>query len=132
MSISDLNHDHIKLRWQPDLNNDMEHLVFSAHHDTTDGSHLNATSFDPTTRKHGFVTRELWEVVKTIVKQNVEGKYTVLTLNFVLGLFLNLVASLPILSLGLLISMDSLFALVLSCFVFGISSLHGISCLFFI
>ena len=59
MSISNLNHDYIKLQWQPDLNNNVEHLVFYAHHNTTVGSHLNATSFDPTTRKHGYVTQEL-------------------------------------------------------------------------
>jgi hypothetical protein len=29
-SIYDLNHGHIKLRWQPDLNDGVEHLVFEA------------------------------------------------------------------------------------------------------
>jgi hypothetical protein len=146
-SISNLNHDHIKLRWQPDLNNNVEHLVFTTHHDTTAGSHLNTTCFDPTTRKHRFVTRELWEVVKTTVKQNVEGKYIMLILNLMLGLVLNLLASLPIFSLGLLISMDStacfgvfmlcirdfwlalnqllIFYLEPVCFGFGICGLHG-------
>ena len=45
-------------------------------------------------------------MVKTTVKQIVEGKYIVLTLNLMLGLVLNLVASLPIFNLELLISMD--------------------------
>jgi hypothetical protein len=86
-------------------------------------------------------------VVKTTVKQNVEGKYIMLILNLMLGLVLNLLASLPIFSLGLLISMDStacfgvfmlcirdfwlalnqllIFYLEPVCFGFGICGLHG-------
>ena len=73
-SICDLSHGHIKLRWQPDLNNDVEHLVFEAHQETSAGSHLNATYFNPETNEQGFVTQDLWEGLKERVKQDVESK----------------------------------------------------------
>jgi hypothetical protein len=75
-SICDLENEHLRLRWQPDLNNGVEHLVFDAHHETFAGSHLNATCVNPDTNKPGFVTRHLWESVKADVKKDVEGKYS--------------------------------------------------------
>jgi hypothetical protein len=73
-SICELEHDHIRLRWQPNLNNGVEHLVFEAHQETVAGSHLNATCFNPSTKTHGFVTRDLWESVKSTVKQESQCK----------------------------------------------------------
>jgi hypothetical protein len=73
-SICNLNHGHIKLRWQPDLNNGVEHLVFEAQQETSAGSHLNATCFNPETNVQGFVTRDLWEGLKERVKRDVESK----------------------------------------------------------
>jgi hypothetical protein len=70
-SICDLNHNHIRLRWQPDLNNRVEHLVFEAQQETSTGSHLNAMCIDPDTHIEGFVTHELWEAVTSTVKQDV-------------------------------------------------------------
>jgi hypothetical protein len=73
--MCDQNHDHIKLRWQPDLNDGVEHLVFEAHLETSVGLHLNAMCYDPSTKSYGFVTRELWEEMKGIVKQECQGKF---------------------------------------------------------
>jgi hypothetical protein len=73
-SICNLNHGHIKLRWQPDLNNGVEHLIFEAQQETSAGSHLNATCFNPETNVQGFVTQDLWEGLKERVKRDVESK----------------------------------------------------------
>lgn len=73
-SICDLNHDHIKLRWQPDLNYGVEHLVFEAHHETTAGSYLNVVYYDVSTKAYGFFTRELWDEVKAGVKHECQCK----------------------------------------------------------
>ena len=73
-SICDLNHSQTKLRWQPDLNNGKEHLVFEAHQGTAAGSHLNATCFNPATNTTGFITRDLWEMVKFVVKEECQCK----------------------------------------------------------
>jgi hypothetical protein len=55
--ICDLLHENIRLRWHPDVNNCVEHLVFEAHLSTSAGSHLNATCVDHVTHLRSFVTR---------------------------------------------------------------------------
>ncbi len=56
--ICDLSHESIRLRWHPDVNDCVEHLVFEAHLSTSAGSHLNATCVDHITHLRSFVTRE--------------------------------------------------------------------------
>jgi hypothetical protein len=48
--------------------------VFEAHQETFAWSHLNAVSYDPSMKTYGFITRELWEEVKTTVKQESQCK----------------------------------------------------------
>jgi hypothetical protein len=93
--MCDQNHDHIKLRWQPDLNDGVEHLVFEAHLETSVGLHLNAMCYDPSTKSYGFVTPELWEEVKCTVKQECQSKFfqTILSLFFCCYIVLDLVKS---------------------------------------
>jgi hypothetical protein len=55
-SLCRLNCESIPLRWQPDLNNYCEHLVFEAHVGTDVGTHLKTTLFDPKTGLQSFVS----------------------------------------------------------------------------
>ncbi len=69
-----MNNDHVRLWWLLDLNNGEEHLVFKAHQEIVVGSHKNATCFNAFIGIQRFVTHELWEVVKSEVKTDVQSK----------------------------------------------------------
>ena len=71
--ICDLSHESIRLRWHPDVNDCVEHLVFEAHLSTSAGSHLNATCVDHVTHLRTFVTRELFDRTISEVKLEVAG-----------------------------------------------------------
>jgi hypothetical protein len=73
-SLCRMNYESIPLRWQPDLNDYCEHLVFEAHVGTDVGAHLNATLFDPDTGLQSFVTYASWIRVIAEVKANVHSK----------------------------------------------------------
>jgi hypothetical protein len=73
-SLCRMNYESIPLRWQPDLNDYCEHLVFEAHVGTDVGAHLNATLFDPDTGLQSFVTYASWIRVIAEVKADVHGK----------------------------------------------------------
>ncbi len=73
--ISELSHDSIRLRWHPDVNDCVEHLVFEAHLSTSAGSHLNATCIDPQTSMKTFVTKELFDITISGVKADVTGLF---------------------------------------------------------
>jgi hypothetical protein len=74
-NICDLSHENIRLRWHPDVNNCVEHLVFEAHLSTSVGSHLNATCVDHVTHLRSFVTRELFDRTISEVKVEVASMY---------------------------------------------------------
>ena len=59
--ICDLSHESIRLRWHPDVNDCVEHLVFEAHLSTSVGYHLNATCIHHVTHLRSFVTREVFD-----------------------------------------------------------------------
>jgi hypothetical protein len=73
--ICDLPHENIRLKWHPDLNDCVEHLVFEAHLSTSTDSHLNATCVDHVTHLKSFVTRELFDRIISEVKVKVAGMY---------------------------------------------------------
>ena len=68
--ICDLSHESIHLRWHPDVNECVEHLVFEVHLSTSACSHLNATCVDHVIYLRTFVTRELFD--RTISEVKVE------------------------------------------------------------
>ena len=72
--ICDLSHESIRLRWHPDVNDCVEHLVFEAHLSTSAGSQLNATCVDHVTHLKSFVTRELFARTISEVKVEVAGQ----------------------------------------------------------
>jgi len=72
-NICNLSHESIRLRWHPDVNDCVEHLVFEAHLSTSAGSHLNATCIDHITHLKSFVTRELFDITISDVKVEVAG-----------------------------------------------------------
>ena len=84
--ICDLSHESIRLRWHPDVNDCVEHLVFEAHLSTSVGSHLNATCVDHVTHLRTFVTRELFD--RTIAEVKVEVAGICLFLVFLVCLFM--------------------------------------------
>jgi hypothetical protein len=63
------------LRWHPDVNDCVEHLVFEAHLSTSAGSHLNATCIDPQTSMRTFITKELFDITISGVKAEVTGLF---------------------------------------------------------
>jgi hypothetical protein len=71
--VCDLSHESIRLRWHPDVNYCVEHLVFEAHLSTSTGSHLNTIYVDHVTHLRSFVTRELFDRTVSEVKVEVAG-----------------------------------------------------------
>ena len=86
--ICDLSHESIRLRWHPDVNDCVEHLVFLAHFSTLAGSHLNATCVDHVTHLRSFVTRELFARTISEVKVEVAGMCLFLVLFVCLCFFI--------------------------------------------
>ena len=74
--ICELSHESIRMRWHPDVNDCVEHLVFEAHLSTSAGSHLNATCINPVTHMRTFVTQELFNMAIAEVKVEVAGMYS--------------------------------------------------------
>ena len=56
-NICDLSHESIRIRWHPDVNDYIEHLVSKAHLSTSAGSHLNTTCVVHVACLRNFVTR---------------------------------------------------------------------------
>ena len=81
--ICDLSHENILLRWHPNMNDCVEHLVFEAHLSTLVGSHLNATCIDYVTYLRSFVTRELFNKTISEVKVEVVSMCLFLVLFFI-------------------------------------------------
>ena len=88
-NICDLSHESIRLRWHPNVNDCVEHLVFEAYLSTSAGSHLNAICIDHVTHLKNFVTRELFDRTISEVKVEVAGICLFLVL-FVYLCFLHL------------------------------------------
>ena len=66
-------HESIRLRWHPDVNDCVEHLIFEAHLSTSAGSHLIADCVDHVTHLRNFVTKELFDRTISEVKVEVVG-----------------------------------------------------------
>jgi hypothetical protein len=69
--------ENVKMRWQPDLNDYEEHLVYEAHLGTKAGAHLNATCIYPNMGLPVLVTPDLFEVMVAEVKAEVKGMLAV-------------------------------------------------------
>ena len=100
--ICDLSHESILLRWHPNMNDCVEHLVFEAHLSTSVGSHLNATCIDYVTYLRSFVTRELFNRTISEVKVEVVSMCLFLVLFFLCFYFFWLYRGIASISMGLM------------------------------
>ena len=73
VQICELSYESIRLRWHPDVNDCVEHLVFEGRLSTSVGSHLSAICIDPQTSMRTFVSKESFVIIVSKVKAKVIG-----------------------------------------------------------
>ena len=72
MSIYVMTHDSTKLRWQLDMNEGDDILVFEGHLQTTVEAHIDATIWAHKGCSSVYVIPSMWKLVKLRVKEDVK------------------------------------------------------------